>query len=693
MKKFELCQNEKEGLQQLQDYISVLNNSSILAVTDGEGFIVDVNDTFCKISQYSREELIGKKHNVLKSGYHDKAFYKNLWETIMNGVVWEGEIKNRRKDGSHYWVKTVIFPFIDDNGKPYKFISARTDITMGKEYEQELREQMKTDFKHIVRELHNLVFKVEEIKGKYVITLFDGQLAEVWDRKNDIINKAPGDVFSAETSETMVNYIAQVFQTGENISFEIVERKRYFHITLSPVLISGNIESVVGSASDLTELKQSELKIMHMAYHNHITDLPNRVRLIEDLKREMEHVNKTEANLGIILIDLDRFKHINDTAGHLVGDAVIIEVGKRISKTSLFDLVGEVKLYHLGGDEFVLMIKGFREIDVNRVISRLYTALSQPFAYKDVDFYLTLSVGVGLYDPSQSIEAEEELLKQADLALLKAKDEGRNSCQLYTPQMNEDLIKKIEIESDIRKALEREEFVLYFQPQMDLFSNQMIGVEALIRWLHPTKGLISPAEFIPVAEETGLIIPIGEWVLNRACKHINEWKSLGINNVKMSVNIATSHFKRRDFSENVLQILSHANIDGDSIELEINESSLLENTAETTLTLEKLRKHNIRISIDDFGTGYSSLGYLKSFPITTLKIDQSFIRDLMSNEKDRAIVSTIINLAKNLKLEVVAEGVETEDALNFLKNEQCDVMQGYYYSKPLPAEQFINFVS
>ncbi|MEB1807744.1 MAG: EAL domain-containing protein [Bacillaceae bacterium] len=695
IEKLELNIETKRSLQQLEDYAKVLNDSSILAVTDGNGIIIDVNDTFCKISQYSRSELIGKNHNVLKSGYHSKAFYKDLWDTIKSGSVWEGEIKNRRKDGTFYWVKTAIYPFLDEQRKPYKFISARTDITMGKKYEQRLREKLKNDFKHVVKNLHNLVFKVEKINGEFVFTLFDGQLANILRlQSKDILNKSINEVFSEQIRDLAEGYFVTTFKTGENNSFEFFDNNRYYHVTLSPILRDGAVTAIVGSVSELTELKQSELKIKHMAYHNHITDLPNRMKLIEDLKSELEKARKgKQGNLGVILIDLDRFKHINDTAGHVVGDAVIVEVGKRFSDLYLLDLVEEVNLYHLGGDEFVFLIKSFDKADVSKVISRLYQTLEQPFVYKDVDFYLTLSAGVGLYPLTKETDDEEELLKQADLALLKAKDEGRNSCRIYTPQMNEELIRKIEIESDIRKALERDEFVLFFQPQLNLESNQMIGVEALIRWIHPTKGLVSPAEFIPVAEETGLIIPIGDWVLRKACDYLNEWKAAGINNIKMSVNIATSHFKRRDFSENVLKILYNANVDGNKMELEINESSLMENTEDTALTLKKLREHNIGISIDDFGTGYSSLGYLKSFPITTLKIDQSFVRDIMNNGEDRAIVTTIINLAKNLKLEVVAEGVETEEALTFLKSNHCDIMQGFYYSKPLPADQFIEFIS
>ncbi|MFV8830407.1 EAL and GGDEF domain-containing protein [Alkalihalobacterium sp. APHAB7] len=695
IEKLELNDETMRNLQQLDDYAKVLNDSSILAVTDGDGTIVDVNDTFCKISQYSRSELIGKNHNVLKSDYHSKAFYKDLWDTIKSGLVWEGEIKNRRKDGTFYWVKTAIYPFLNDDGTPYKFISARTDITKGKNYEQRLRERLKNDFKHVVKNLHNLVFKVEKRNREFVFTLFDGQLVNVLGlQSKDIINKSINEAFSGHIRDVAEGYFDTAFKTGENISFEFIDNNRYYHVTLSPILKDGSVAAIVGSVSELTELKQSELKIKHMAYHNHITDLPNRMKLIEDLKSELEKASKgKQVNLGVILVDLDRFKQINDTAGHLVGDAVIVEVGKRFSNLFLFDLVKEIKLYHLGGDEFVFLIKHFDKEGVSDIISRLYQTLEKPFVYKNVDFYLTLSAGVGLYPLTKEIDDEEELLKQADLALLKAKDEGRNSCRIYTPQMNEQLIRKIEIESDIRKALERDEFVLFFQPQLNLKSNQMIGVEALIRWIHPTKGLISPAEFIPVAEETGLIIPIGDWVLRKACDYLNEWKAAGINHIKMSVNIATSHFKRRDFSENVITILNNANVNGNKIELEIIESSLMENTEDTALTLKKLRAHNVGISIDDFGTGYSSLGYLKSFPISTLKIDQSFVRDIMNNGEDRAIVSAIINLAKNLKLEVVAEGVETEEALTFLKSKHCDIMQGYYYSKPLPANQFIEFIS
>ena len=268
IEKLELNIETKRSLQQLEDYAKVLNDSSILAVTDGNGIIIDVNDTFCKISQYSRSELIGKNHNVLKSGYHSKAFYKDLWDTIKSGSVWEGEIKNRRKDGTFYWVKTAIYPFLDEQRKPYKFISARTDITMGKKYEQRLREKLKNDFKHVVKNLHNLVFKVEKINGEFVFTLFDGQLANILRlQSKDILNKSINEVFSEQIRDLAEGYFVTTFKTGENNSFEFFDNNRYYHVTLSPILRDGAVTAIVGSVSELTELKQSELKIKHMAYH------------------------------------------------------------------------------------------------------------------------------------------------------------------------------------------------------------------------------------------------------------------------------------------------------------------------------------------------------------------------------------------------------------------------------------------
>ncbi|WP_179295617.1 sensor domain-containing protein [Bacillus sp. FJAT-45350] len=683
----------KPLLNELEDYILALDNSSILAVTDTCGIIIDVNETFSEISKYTREELIGQKHSLLKSGYHSNEFYKNLWDTISSGEVWEGEIKNKAKDGSYYWVKTKIYPFFNENGVPYKYISVRSDITRGKRYEERLRTALKNDFTTIVKSLQNFVFKVKKNSdGKFIFTLFEGKLAEEIGLNTKIVfSKTPFEILHKELAEQLNLSIEQAY-LGESVRFENSFKGRFFHTTLSPIKKGEEVVSVVGSVSDISDLKKSELKIKHMAYHNQLTNLPNRQMFDEDLVGSLESVRKFKQSMSIVMLDLDHFKHINDSSGHSVGDAILLKIAKRLEQIDFLKLkVGQSAVYHLGGDEFIILLQEFKQKDIDKIVKNILSVFEVPFTYKDIEFYLSVSAGVSMYPLNG--DSAEELLKNADTALFEAKYNGRNTYRLYSPEMNKNLLKKLQIETELRKALTKEdEFVLFYQPQIDLQSNKIVGVEALIRWIHPTRGFVSPGEFIPVAEDTGLVIPLGEWVLKRACQQMKQWKTDGIQDIKVSVNIATSHFQRPDFVEMILRVLKETGLESRSLELEITENSLMENTESSAKVLKRLKEVGIDISIDDFGTGYSSLGYLKSFPITTLKIDQSFVRDLVKDSDDRAIVTTIINLAKNLRMKVIAEGVETEETLQFLRSEGCHEMQGYLFSKPLQEEDLIPFI-
>lgn len=679
-------ENFRKRFLQVKDYVKALNHSSIIVVTDHRGIILEVNDTFCKISEYSREELIGKTHRILNSGYHDKKFFKNMWDTIQRGKIWEGEIKNRKKSGSYYWVKTTIFPFLDDNGKPFKYIAIRTDITRGKIYEERLRRAMENEFSHVVENLHNLVFRLQvDERNDYRLTLFEGLLAKkLGYSTTKVYGRTMEEVFPEAFTKEIKQKFVSAFR-GNVETFELEFKGHHLFATLSPIIVDGEVKEAVGSASDISELKKSEQKIQHMAYHNQLTDLPNRFRLDEDIVKLMEEVKDTDEKIAIIMIDLDHFKNINDLAGHFVGDTILLNVSMRLSAIDFSDIVKERRLYHLGGDEFYFLLKGIEKEDLKEVINRINECFNVVFTYNELEFFITTSIGISMFP--QYARTPEELLKQADMALYTAKETGRNTYQLYNDQINEEIMRKLELQNEIRKALENEEFTLYYQPQLDLAQNKIVGVEALIRWFHPEKGFISPGEFIPIAEESGLIIPIGEWVLLEACKQVKRWTDMGIDDIAISVNIATQHFLQRDFLIMVSQIIDQVGVEREKINLEITEGSLLKNTDNTIKMLKELRNRGFKISIDDFGTGYSSLGYLKNFPITTLKIDQSFIRNLPKNKEDQAIVATIINLAKSLDMEVVAEGVETKEALQILKNDDCDIIQGYYFSKPLPANE------
>lgn len=673
-------------ISELSDINYALDHSSIVAVTDRRGIILSVNDTFCEISKYSREELIGKNHRVLKSKYHSDEFFAHMWNTIKSGNVWRGEVKNRAKDDSYYWVKTAIFPFLDENGNPYKYVSVRTDITEGKLYEEKLRKLLKNDFSQVMNNLDNFVFKLKRVEQDYVYTLIAGNLAkELGLREEDHLHKSVFDIFPEEAISKISKPVRATF-SGEKSKCEVYFNKKHLFLTLSPIYRNGVIEEIVGSVSDITDLKNSELVVKHMAYHDSLTDLPNRRMLDNDLMQCILTAKEKDINVGVLFIDLDHFKQINDTLGHHVGDYILIMAAHRLQKMGLSEFVAKHTLYHLGGDEFVFVICDFEEDAVHEACQFLLKAFESPFLYKQADIHLNISIGISVY-PTNA-ETSEDLVKNADIALFAAKNKGRNTYLFFTDDMNKSLIKKLQIENDLRKALAtNNQLQLYYQPQVDLQTNRIVGVEALIRWIHPEKGFIPPLDFIQVAEDNGLIIPLGDWVLEQACAQIKEWQNSGFEDLRVSVNIANKQFQHPNFTNNVFKVLQEAQLSPQSLELEITENSLMDNTKATIDTLTKLKEHGIQIAIDDFGTGYSSLSYLKVFPITTLKIDQTFVYELPEDNGDRAIVSSIINLAQNLGLRVIAEGVENKEALLYLKENKCNEMQGYYFSRPIPATE------
>jgi len=506
--------------------------------------------------------------------------------------------------------------------------------------------------------------------------------------------KTPAVLKSGRQPEEFYRRMWSTLKSGRVFSGIFINRRSdgsvfYEEQTITPLKDgSGQVTHFVSTGRDITQRMETEKRLRYLAQHDVLTDLPNRNLFLDRLDQSLNRARWHERSIAVLFMDIDRFKDINDTLGHEAGDRLLIELSRRLRRS----LRGRDTVARFGGDEFVIMLDDLaHDDDVDKLTEKILASIEAPFVLEQTTLHVTASVGISLYP--RDGEDPGTLLKNADVAMYRAKDLGHNSYEFYSAEMTARAFERLTMENQLRRALEQREFVLYYQPQVDTTTDTVVGVEALLRWSHPERGLVSPAAFIPLLEDTGLIRPVGEWVLDTACQQLALWRDVCAVRLRLSVNISGRQFGDPDLADYIERLLGKYQLPGDALELELTESTLLHHGTQTERLLGALFDLGIRLAIDDFGTGYSSLSYLRRFSIDTLKVDRSFVLDIPGDEDDVAIARAVISLGNSLHLDLIAEGVETEQQRDFLQSLGCHVMQGYLFSRPLPVEALTDLLA
>ena len=543
----------------------------------------------------------------------------------------------------------------------------------------------------------DMIFR-QDGRGRY-LDFQPGQDIEPLLPPEEFLGKTMEEVLPKHITPLFHQHMKRVLGSGSGQRFEYqIEIDGVAHDFEARMAASGNDE-VLTLVRDITDRKKQENQIHKLAFYDSLTGLPNRQLFLEHLEHEIRQCDRNHDAVAVLFLDLDRFKLINDTLGHSAGDATLAEVGSRLmscvrSTDAITRSVNEEALTsvaRLGGDEFTMLVGSISDArDSEPVARRILEALSAPININGREFYVTPSIGIATY-PVDGGDAET-LLKNADAAMYKAKEEGRNCIRFYSSTINDRAAAKFTLETELRKAIENEQLEVYYQPQIDILSGCTVSMEALVRWNHPQSGFIAPMDFIPIAEETGLINELGEWVMRTACAQVKQWSSEGKGDVRIAVNLSGRQFYSGKLASIVAEALATTGLDSGRLEVELTESMVMKNPTAAAASLSELKEMGISIAVDDFGTGYSSLAYLKRYPLDILKIDRSFVRDIVDDPDDAAITRAIIGMAKSLGMSVIAEGVETPEQLEFLRTNGCDVAQGYLLGKPVPAKDAEGFL-
>ena len=682
---------------------AILENASVGIMFTRNGLIELANPHFDSMLGWQHGTLLGQRARVFFVSDDDYVLFgQTVGARLSQGELVDIQWLNARKDGSPIWCRHMAKAVTTASGNQ-STIWITEDISDKKAASDELHsahQELENRVLERTRELQDAHQRMQAVIESSPLAIYtrdlQGQLTS-W-------NAAAESIFGRRRDEALGRKLDFILSDGVSQSDALLCRVMAgetilglelaghmqdgpeIEISVSFVPLNdefGKLSGVLTMASDISERKANERKVAWLAYHDALTGLPNRLLLEDRLKQAMAQADRSRSKVALLFLDLDNFKRINDTLGHAVGDLLLKEVSTRLR--------GCVRdtdtISRQGGDEFVLLLGELAESDAAMpAISMVLQRLDEPFFAEGHELSTSASIGVTLYpDDGQDFDT---LRKKADMAMYRAKEAGRNTYRFFDEAMNVEALEHLQLRNGLRRALDRHELVLHYQPQVDLRTQRVIGAEALIRWNHPELGMVSPGRFIPVAEDSGLIVPIGEWVIGEACRQAVAWQGLGLPALLMAVNLSAVQFKRGNVEDTVTQALAASGLAPHLLELELTESILVQNVEQVLATLKRIKALGVKLSIDDFGTGYSSLSYLKRFDIDKLKIDQSFIRDLATDPDDAAIVNAIIQMARSLGLRTIAEGVETADMLHRLQGFGCDEAQGYYLARPMPADEF-----
>lgn len=646
-----------------------------------------VNRKLCEILGYTEAELT--QHGTLERITHpeDLPLGRDITQRLIAGEIDSGTLQKRclRKDGRVVWAEISIVLLRDTNGQPQYFVGVIDDITTRRQMEEALREsEASLALAQRVAHIGNWDWDIPHNRLRWsdeVYRIF-GLAPRAFDADYDAFLRA----VHPDDRQLVTHAVERAL--GRRAPYDIDHRivlpdgsERVVHEQAEVTWdAKGEPIRMFGTVQDITERVKAEQRLSFLAHYDGLTGLPNRVLLNDRLRQAMIEADRHERLVAVFFLDLDRFKTINDTLGHEAGDTLLKAVAQRLTATVRR---GDT-LARLGGDEFTLVLADMVNVqDAATLAQKVLDSFSTPFVIDNRELFVTASIGVTVYPfDDNSIEG---LLKNADTAMYHAKERGRNAYQFYSTEMNGQAFKRLTLHNALRRALERGELALHYQAQVDLRSGRVTGVEALLRWQHPELGLIPPDDFIPLAEETGLIVPIGEWVLRTACRQARIWQQRFAADLRMAVNVSTRQLQQPDIAQVIVDILHETGVRPDTIELELTETLLMQNVEAALPTLRRIHAAGIGLAIDDFGVGFSSLSYLRQLPIDAVKIDRSFVRDLTVDPDDAALVAAIIAMAHSLKLEVIAEAVETREQLAFLHAEGCDQMQGFLFLPPLSA--------